>query len=88
MTTITNVRVKHIRPKYNILQDWMKNPQHEYIGRGGVVFINKERVPKKASQWSNPYTVKKEGIDNCLEMFEIWLQKKIKKDGTEDLKKI
>ena len=41
MTTVVNVRVKHIRPNYNTLDDWIKNPQHEYIGRSGVVFINK-----------------------------------------------
>ena len=52
MTTIVNVKVKYIRPTYNTLQDWMKNPQHEYIGRCGVVFINKERFPKKSSQWA------------------------------------
>ena len=48
MTTVVNVKVKHIRPTYNTLQDWMNNPHHEYIGRCGIVFINKERFPKKA----------------------------------------
>ena len=49
MTTIANVKVKHIRPTYKTLSDWMENSNHEYIGRGGVVFINKERFPKKSS---------------------------------------
>jgi len=38
-----------------------ENTQHEYIGRYGVVFINKERFPKKSSHWANPFTVKKKG---------------------------
>ena len=59
MTTIVNVKVKYIRPEYATLQDWMTNPEHEYIGRQGVVFINKERFPKEASQWTNPFKVKK-----------------------------
>ena len=88
MTTIVNVKVKHIRPTYNTLQDWMANPQHEYIGRCGIVFINKERFPKKSSQWANPFTVKKEGIDKCLELYEIWVRNKIKEEGIEELKKL
>ena len=88
MTTVVNVRVKHIRPNYNTLDDWIKNPQHEYIGRSGVVFINKERFPKKSSQWANPFTVKKEGRDKCLELYEKWVREKIKKEGTEELKKL
>ena len=53
------VKVKNIRPNYDRLQDWMLNPNREYIGRCGVVFINKERYPKKLSQWANPFKVKK-----------------------------
>ena len=73
MTTIVNVKVKNIRPKYDNLSDWMKNTQNEYIGRSGVVFINKERFPKKSSQWANPFTVKTEGRDKCLELYEVWV---------------
>jgi hypothetical protein len=42
MASIVNVKVKNICPNYDTLQDWMLNPNHEYIGRCGVVFINKE----------------------------------------------
>ena len=88
MTTVVNVKVKYIPPNYNTLDDWIKNHQHEYIGRSGVVFINKERFPKKSSQWANPFTVKKEGRDKCLELYEIWVRDKITKEGTEELKKL
>ena len=88
MTTIVNVKVKNIRPTYDTLSDWMKNSHHEYIGRSGVVFINKERFPKKASMWANPFTVKTEGRDKCLELYEAWVRDKIKKEGTEELKKL
>ena len=54
MTTIVNVKVKNIHPTYDKLSDWMKNPRNEYIGRSGVVFINKERFPKKTSQKRRP----------------------------------
>jgi hypothetical protein len=88
MTTIANVKVKHIRPTYKTLSNWMENPNHEYIGRGGVVFINKERFPKKSSQWANPFKVKKEGRDKCLELYDIWLREKIDREGTDELKKL
>lgn len=88
MTTIVNVKVKNIRPTYHTLSDWMKNPENEYIGRCGVVFIDNERFPKKPSQWANPFTVKKEGRDKCLELYEAWVREKIKREGTEELKKL
>ena len=88
MASVVNVKVKHIRPTYNTLQDWMSNPQHEYIGRCGIVFINKERFPKKSSQWANPFTVKKHGRDKCLELYEIWVRNKIEKEGTAEIKKL
>lgn len=88
ITTIVNVKVKNIRPTYSTLYDWMENPNNEYIGRGGVVFINKERFPKKASQWANPFAVKIYGRDKCLELYEEHIRNKIKKEGIEDLKKL
>ena len=88
MTTVVNVKVKHIRPEYNNLKEWMENPNHEYIGRRGVVFIDKERFPKKASQWANPFTVKKEGRDKCLEMYEYWVREKIEREGKDEIKKL
>ena len=87
MTSVVNVKVKHIRPTYNTLQDWVSNSQHEYIGRCGVVFINNERYPKKLSQWANPFTVKKHGRDKCLELYKIWVRNKIEKEGTAEIKK-
>ena len=66
----------------------MKNQNHEYIGRSGVVFVDNKRFPKKSSYWANPYTVKKHGRDKCLELYEIWIRDKIKKVGTEELLKL
>jgi len=88
MTNIINVKVKYIRPDYDNLSDWMNNPDHKYIGRSGVVFINNQRFPKKQSQWANPFKVKKEGRDKSLELYERWVREKIKKEGVEELKKL
>ena len=40
------------------LKEWNENEDNIYIGRKGIVFINKERYPKKDSKWSNPFKVK------------------------------
>jgi hypothetical protein len=37
----------------------MKDSNNEYIGGGGVVFINKIRYPSKSSIWANPYKIDK-----------------------------
>ncbi len=88
MTTIVNVKVKYIRPTYNTLADWMENSNNEYIGRCGIVFINNERFPKSSSPWANPFSVKKEGRDKCLELYEAHIRAKIAKEGIDELMKL
>ena len=44
--SVANCKVKYIRPKYNNLKEWMEDEQNIYIGRLGIVFINKVRFPK------------------------------------------
>ena len=89
---VVNVKVAHIRPQgYHDLSEWMKNPEHVYIGRVGAVFLDingaKRRFPEKSSEWANPFTVKKYG-DRCLELYEAWLRDKLEKDGIDELKKL
>ena len=62
-TTVSNVKVKHIRPKYKDLSLWLKDPNNIYIGRTGIVFVptdsgGKERCPKQSSIWQNPFKIK------------------------------
>ena len=82
MTTIVNVKVKHIRPTYNTLQDWMTHPQHEYIGRCGIVFINKERFPKKTSLFHNPFKIDKDNTrEDVIKKYKKYIKQKIKNDN-------
>lgn len=53
--SVVNVRVGHIRPKYQNLQEWMNDPNNLYIGRKCIVFIDGQRYPPKDSPWANPY---------------------------------
>lgn len=62
-TTVVNVRTSHIRPLgYNNLEEWMKNPDHVYIGRGRIIILNGQRFPSEDSLFANPFRV--EGDDS------------------------
>jgi hypothetical protein len=74
-TTTCNVKVAHIRPKHQNLKVWMEDPNNVYIGRQGIVFVptdsGKERCPKKASIWANPFKVsKKLSREESIELYE------------------
>jgi predicted NAD-dependent protein-ADP-ribosyltransferase YbiA (DUF1768 family) len=73
LTKVVCVKVKHIRPEYDNLKEWIDDDKNNlYIGRKGIVFIKKEdgkkeRYPKKDSIWANPFKVRKEskkGVKN------------------------
>jgi Domain of unknown function (DUF4326) len=55
-TKLINARVSYLRPRYNDLADWMKKKNHVYIGRGRIVFIDKNKIeggPKLMSSVQN-----------------------------------
>mmetsp|Transcript_32436 Transcript_32436/g.71662 ORF Transcript_32436/g.71662 Transcript_32436/m.71662 type:complete len:163 (+) Transcript_32436:84-572(+) len=54
-TTVVNVKVQHLRPRYQNLQEWMLDDDHIYIGRKGVVFIDGKRFPAEDSLFCNPF---------------------------------
>jgi len=64
------------KKKYNDLKEWMADKNNVYIARQGVVFIEteegkKERWPKEASPFANPYAVGKDGTrEEVIEKFE------------------
>lgn len=56
-TRVVSVKVRHIRPRYDNLKEWMEDENNVYIGRKGVVFVDGERFPKENSEWANPYRI-------------------------------
>jgi len=59
--SIVNCKVQYIRPTYDNLKEWIDNENNIYIGRKGVVFIDKNRFPKNSSNFANPYKIGKDG---------------------------
>lgn len=58
-TTLVNVKVENIRPAFLDLRAWCSSSKHVYIGRRGVVFIDRVRFPDRDSVWANPFKVGK-----------------------------
>lgn len=40
---VVNVSVKHIRPEYDNLREWLEEESHLYVGRKGRVFIKEKK---------------------------------------------
>ena len=77
-TTVCNVRVANIRPKYNNLKEWMKDDGNVYIGRKGIVFIDGIRFPSIDSVWANPYKVTDQcSRETALEKYRTYIVEKI-----------
>jgi len=79
--SITNCKVKYIRPQYNNLKEWIEDENNIYIGRAGVVFIDKERFPKKSSLFYNPYKIGRDGNrDEVINKFKNYILARLEKE--------
>jgi hypothetical protein len=79
--SVENVKVKFIRPKgYQNLKEWIADNQNIYIGRSGIVFIDKKRFPKKGSLFANPFKVGKHGTRNkVIQKYRKYITDKLEK---------
>lgn len=69
--SVINVKVKNLRALgYNSLEDWLRDPNHVYIGRY-CKFIKGAR----GSKWANPYSLTQYSRKESLELYEKWVQK-------------
>ena len=83
-TIIVNVKVQYIRPRYANLKEWVEDESNIYIGRGGVVFIDGQRFPKKQSIWANPFKVQNNKNELVLPPYEKYIREKIEKFGVRE----
>jgi hypothetical protein len=86
VTTVVNVKVGHIRPGHDNLQEWCEDPKNVYIGRKGIVFIadengDKERFPKQDSIWANPFKIPAKGGEedrkSVITQYEEYIREKL-----------
>lgn len=77
---IVNVKVAHIRPKYDNLKEWMKDSSNVYIGRRGVVLIDKRRFPEKDSIWANPFKIGDMTREEVIKKYEVYIRKRLEEE--------
>jgi hypothetical protein len=77
-TVVCNCKVQFIRPQYKNLQQWCTDTKNLYIGRAGVVFVDKQRFPKESSKWANPFKIGKDGDrDEVIKKYRKYIREKI-----------
>lgn len=58
-TTLVDVHVEFLRARgYPNLETWIRDPNHVYIARDGIIIHNGERFPRVNSPWANPFKTK------------------------------
>ena len=78
MIKVVNVKVKHIRPKYKNLKEWMDDSDNVYIGRRGIVFVDGVRFPKRDSIWANPFKISESvGREDVIQKYREYIREKI-----------
>jgi hypothetical protein len=79
--SVVNCKVKFIRPEYKNLKEWIDDENNAYIGRGGVVFIDKQRYPKQGGLFCNPFKVGKDGTrEEVIEKFKQYITTRLEKE--------
>ncbi len=91
MNKLINVKVANIRPHFNNLKEWCENSNNVYIGRKGIVFVDKKRYPTQDSIWCNPYKIGKDGDRaQCLQKYENFIRNRLEVESglKDELKKL
>ena len=80
--SVVNCKVKYIRQNgYDNLEEWMKDNNNIYIGRKGIVFINKQRFPSESSPFCNIYKIGIDGDrDEVIQKYKNYIVSKIKNE--------
>lgn len=79
--SVINCKVAHIRPKYKNLKEWVSDEKNVYIGRAGIVFIDKCRFPTQSSNFANPYKIGKDGSrTDAINKYKKYITEKLESD--------
>ena len=61
----------------------MKDENNVYIGRRGVVFIDKKRFPESSSRFANPFKVGRDGTrEEVLVKYRAWMEDQLRSSET------
>lgn len=69
---VVNIKKEYLKKAgYKDLEDWNAHENHVYIGRNMSFYVK----GADTSKWRNPFSVKKYGLDKCLELYEDHVRK-------------
>lgn len=67
---VINVKSKELEKiGYKNLEEWLKDPMHEYVGRDMTWAVK----GSNGSKWQNPFKINDYGIEGCLKKYEEYL---------------
>lgn len=68
---VVNIKKKNLQQNgYSNLEEWLLDENHIYIGRNMSFYVK----GANKSKWHNPYSVKKYGLEKCLELYENYIR--------------
>jgi len=71
MIKVVNVKKKYLLERgIQNFEEWSKLPNTLYIGRNMDFYVK----GAKCSIWHNPYSIKKLGLEKCLELYEQYIK--------------
>ena len=66
-TTVVNVRKYYLNKMgFKDLEDWLRNPNHVYIGRDMTHYVK----GATGSKWGNPFKAKKDGREERVRQYK------------------
>ena len=67
---VINIRKANLNKLgYSNLMDWLRDPNHLYIGRNMTVYV----PGALHSKWNNPFSIKKYGLEDSLNYYKSWV---------------
>lgn len=80
--SVVNCKVQYIRPEYDNLKEWIDDENNVYIGRKGIVFIDKTRFPQNSSKFANPFKIGKDGTrEEVLLKYKNYIVNRLESDN-------
>lgn len=74
-----SVKVSHIRPEYDSLEEWCRDPANVLVTRRGRIFIT-DRISRTKrifhypeSEWANPFKLSDHSLEESLKLYSVHL---------------
>ena len=70
MSVVNIKKTELLKNGFSSFEEWNSEPGNIYIGRNMTFYVK----GTSKSIWANPYSVKKYGLENCLDLYEKYIR--------------